>query len=164
MKILIAALCSLCLMAGWAQPTEQQASLMETGATASYPLAEFECRREAIYYEANPRSFNGQLAVANVILNRTADPRFPATICRVVGEGEARGRCQFSYRCDGAGETFGDAEKFRAATLAARTALERPGEDITRGAVYFHAASIATGWFGTLDRTVSLGGNIFYRG
>ena len=164
MKLLVAGLLSLSLVAGCVQSPEPSVSFLQTQDQATYPLAEFECLREAIYYEAGARSPDGQLAVANVIMNRAEDPRFPPTICKVVAEGEARGRCQFSYRCDGNSEDFGDAIKFRTATKAARLALEGEAGDVTKGAVYFHAASMPPGWFGTLKRTVALGGNIFYRG
>jgi len=164
MNALVPVLLVISLVAACGRSAEPQASFLETGTAAAYPLQDFECLREAIYYEAGARSPEGQRAVGHVILNRAKDPRFPSTVCQVIAEGQARGRCQFSYRCDGAGEDFGDAIKFRTASRAARAVLEGEGGDPTGGAVFFHAASIATGWFGTLDRTVALGGNIFYRG
>ena len=48
---------------------------------------EVECLTEAIYFEARGESFVGQLAVANVILERVRDSRFPPTVCEVVHAG-----------------------------------------------------------------------------
>lgn len=125
--------------------------------------AEFECLREAIYFEASASDSNGQHAVADVIINRSRDPRFPNTICGVISQGQDRGRCQFSYRCDSRSEKFHDEIKFTNATRVAENEAANPNEDITSGALYFHAARMAPGWFGTLTRTASYGGNIFYR-
>ena len=44
--------------------------------------------REAIYFEARSESFIGQLAVANVILERVSNKYFPNTICKVVKSGK----------------------------------------------------------------------------
>ena len=127
------------------------------------PTAEFECLREAIYFEAGGIGAGGGRAVADVILNRKADPRFPNSICGVVKEGEGKGRgCQFSYRCDNRSENFAEPLKLRLATKAAQDALQRKS-DSTNGALYFHSARIAPGWFATLERTGAFGGNIFYR-
>ncbi len=124
--------------------------------------ADFECLREAIYFEALPQSAKGQRAVADVILNRADDPRFPDTICGVIAEGQDRGRCQFSYRCDGRAENFPDVIKFDSSSRAAREALQNPDADITNGALYFHTTGMNPGWFASLDRTGEFGGHYFY--
>ncbi len=123
---------------------------------------EFSCLREAIYFEAGI-SEPGRLAVAHVVMNRAQDPRFPGTICGVIADGQSRGACQFSYRCDGTPETFPDRVKFALADAAARKAAVEGAEDPTKGALFFHAASMPPGWFKTLHRTGEFGGNIFYR-
>ncbi|MEM7616628.1 MAG: cell wall hydrolase [Pseudomonadota bacterium] len=131
-------------------------------ASTTYDEADFACLQEAIYHEASANSIDGGRAVANVILNRAQDPRFPDTVCGVISEGEAAGRCQFSYRCDGRPEAFPDKVKLANATEAANLALVNREEDVTSGALFFHAKWMPPGWFGTLRRTVTLGGNIFY--
>ena len=45
------------------------------------------CLSLNIYYEARNQPLRGQMAVAEVVLNRVADDRFPDTICEVVMEG-----------------------------------------------------------------------------
>lgn len=135
----------------------------EPETSRAYSQDEFQCLREAIYFEARASDTNGQHAVADVIKNRARDPRFPNTICGVISEGQARGACQFSYRCDSRSEKFYDDIKYANATKVAINAMENPEEDITKGSLYFHAARMAPGWFGTLIRTGNFGGNIFYR-
>ena len=45
------------------------------------------CLAEAVYYEARSESFEGKLAVANVVLERLRRKDFPNTICKVVHNG-----------------------------------------------------------------------------
>ncbi|MSU91152.1 hypothetical protein GE300_16305 [Rhodobacteraceae bacterium 2CG4] len=147
------------VVAACAAPQEDTISRTETETPAvSFTDADFTCLREAVYYEAAANSLSGQRAVANVILNRAEDPRFPNSVCGVVADG-----CQFSYRCDGKPEVFGDQVKLANATRATEVALANPQEDVTDGALFFHAKWMKPGWFATLRRTVALGGNIFYR-
>lgn len=149
---------ALSLAACTPPPKEQEVARTAT----TFAEDDFVCLREAIYHEAAANSTDGGRAVANVILNRAADPRFPDTVCGVIAEGEPEGRCQFSYRCDGRPETFPDKVKLDGATHAARIALANRAEDITDGALFFHAKWMPPGWFATLRRTVTMGGNIFY--
>jgi hypothetical protein len=56
------------------------------------------CLAQASYWESRGESFKDKIAVANVVMNRTRDPRFPNTACRVV-----RQNCQFRWHCAGLG-------------------------------------------------------------
>ena len=69
---------------------------------------EIECMAKNIYFEAAIESTAGQLAVAQVTLNRVKSKHYPNTVCEVVYEGPhhasghpKRDRCQFSWYCDG---------------------------------------------------------------
>lgn len=119
------------------------------------------CLAEAIYFEARGTGEVGRRAVGEVILNRAADDRFPNTICGVVDH-RYNGSCQFSYRCSGP-LTYNDSDALARSNATALTLLTDRGADITNGALFFHAAWMAPGWFGTLHRLGSFGGNIFYR-
>ena len=46
--------------------------------------AEHECLAGAVYFESKGESLQGQLSVAEVVLNRSRSGRFPASICGVV--------------------------------------------------------------------------------
>lgn len=57
---------------------------------------ESKCLAGAVYFEARAESLEGQLAVAEVVLNRAASGEYPATICEVVKQ-----PAQFSFVRDG---------------------------------------------------------------
>lgn len=61
-----------------------------------------KCLAEAIYFEARSETHRGQVAVAQVVLNRVKNPAYPATICDVVYQNRnLYNECQFSFACDG---------------------------------------------------------------
>lgn len=115
------------------------------------------CMAEAIYYEARGTGPVGTEAVGHVVLNRAESPEFPNSVCGVVAD-----RCQFAYRCDGAPENLANAEDRRKAIATAEKVLTG-APDITRGALFFHAAWAEPGWFNSRPRIGTFGGNIFYR-
>ncbi len=49
-------------------------------------MSEKECMMRAMYFESNRSSAEGMLAVGTVVMNRRDDPRYPKTICGVVGQ------------------------------------------------------------------------------
>lgn len=126
--------------------------------------AELNCLAEAVYYEARSEDAKGQLAVAEVVLNRVRDPNFPKTICGVVYQGRYRVTgCQFTFTCDGAlghkprGEAWGRA---RAVALHARLGLGKP---VTNGATHYHTNYVDPYWAPSLVETKKIGTHIFYR-
>lgn len=120
------------------------------------------CLAEAMYFEARGTGERGMRAVGEVILNRARDRRFPNTVCGVVDQRSGRS-CQFSYRCDGHPEVYRERGQKALAERIAHTLLTNRGQDITNGALYFHAARMRPGWFASLSRRGQFGGNIFYR-
>lgn len=138
------------ILAATAEPSQADGTAYRPGAMA--------CLAEAVYYESRGRSLKAGHAVAHVVLNRREHEEFPATVCGVVTED-----CQFSYRCDGRPENLADEAERERAFRVAKDALEAQAEDPTGGALFFHAETMPPGWFNTRDRTVEIGGNIFYR-
>ena len=65
--------------------------------------AERGCLAQAIYHEARGESEAGQMAVANVIVNRALSGKYPSTLCGVIYQNANKGRyrCQFTFACDG---------------------------------------------------------------
>ena len=49
--------------------------------------ASITCLAQAVYFEARDQPTIGQMAVAQVVLNRVHDSRWPDTVCEVVKEG-----------------------------------------------------------------------------
>ncbi len=156
MAAAMAALLILANCAGLGMTSTQAGKAVEISAS------EHSCLAEAIYFEAGSTNGAGRRAVGEVILNRAADPRFPATICGVVDQ-RYNGSCQFSYRCDNISEQFRSAEVKAASEGIATTLMADRGEDITNGALFFRAAWAGSSWFNTLDPRGQFGGNVFYR-
>jgi spore germination cell wall hydrolase CwlJ-like protein len=115
------------------------------------------CLAEAVYFEARGTGLTGESAVAHVVVNRAASAKFPKSICGVVGDG-----CQFSYRCDGRADVLAEPGARARAFKVAETVL-RGAPDITEGALFFHSAHAAPGWFNSRPRIGTFGGNVFYR-
>lgn len=124
---------------------------------------EWSCLTEAIYFEARGESLRGQVAVAEVILNRRDSPEFPGTICEVLDQGvHKRGKCQFSYNCDGLHEVFHEEDAHRKAALIANEMLEGFELNLTNGALYYHSVSVRPGWSKKLIRTARIGDHYFF--
>jgi spore germination cell wall hydrolase CwlJ-like protein len=126
--------------------------------------AELQCLAEAIYFESRGEPLEGQVAVAEVVLNRVDDRRFPKTVCGVTNPGVGSGRgCQFSYACDGNSDVMKSAvARQRAEKLASLMLADRP-RTVTDGATYFHTRSVRPSWSRKFARTTSIGHHIFYR-
>lgn len=126
--------------------------------------AEWDCLTQALYFEARGESISGQMAVAEVILNRVDDRRYPRTICGVIRQGEERRhRCQFSYMCDGKLETVTDGVAWRRMGKIARLMLDGRPRFLTDGATHYHATHVEPFWASRLVQTVWIGRHKFYR-
>ncbi len=124
--------------------------------------AQWECLARAIYFEARGETLAGQVAVAEVVLNRTDSPAYPRTVCAVVGQ-RGGGGCQFSHVCDGAPDVMADPEARRTAGKIAAAMLAGAPRRLTGGATHFHALSVRPGWAGRFPRTATIGAHVFYR-
>lgn len=129
---------------------------------------EFQCLTEAIYFEARSEPASGQVAVAQVILNRVESPLYPGTICDVVYQNDhLRNRCQFSFACDGKDEAMDESEAYADAVVVAKKAMAcdpncREGEGGVAISTHYHADYVAPGWAKKFEQTGSVGRHIFY--
>ena len=125
------------------------------------------------YHEAKNQSMIGQVATAQVVMNRVADRRYPNTVCEVVKQGPkykgsdvpVRHKCQFSWFCDGkSDEPKKDSEAWFKAQDYARIVLSgRIVLDVTEGATHYHATYVRPSWAKTKTRTTRIESHIFYR-
>jgi spore germination cell wall hydrolase CwlJ-like protein len=123
--------------------------------------AEWECLTEALYFEARGESLEGQIAVAEVILNRADSPLYPRTVCGVVKQ-RGGGGCQFSYVCRGKTKM----REKGAADLAGRIAramLDGAPRILTDGATHFHTRAVKPSWSKRFAKTAAIGAHLFYR-
>ena len=129
----------------------------------------FKCLVEAIYHEARSEPFIGQLAVANVILERVNLAHFPHSICEVVHAGHRwkgniiKNRCAFSYFCDGKKEWYSmDKKAIDIAYNVASLAMQGVMVFSTLGGTHYHASYVAPSWSNHLERLEQIGTHIFY--
>ncbi|PHS25850.1 MAG: cell wall hydrolase [Robiginitomaculum sp.] len=122
------------------------------------------CMSMAIYYEARSESVSGQLAVAQVVLNRVKHRAYPDNICDVVFEGSTRATgCQFTFTCDGSMRALPRQtgwDRSRKAAIHAMLGMS----DVTIGrATHYHTVEVKPYWSSTLLRTANIGMHVFYR-
>jgi spore germination cell wall hydrolase CwlJ-like protein len=127
---------------------------------------DLECLALNIYREAGYEPFEGKVAVAQVTLNRVADPRFPNTVCGVVYEKTAvysKVICQFSWYCDAnhRNRKINDQAYADSYSVAKKVYLEGFKLDSLNKALYYHADYVSPNW--KLERIAKIGAHIFYR-
>jgi hypothetical protein len=126
--------------------------------------AQRACLAKAIYFEARGESLAGQVAVAEVILNRVDSASYPNTVCGVVRQGEERRTgCQFSFMCDGKPERMQDDNARQLANAIAYLLMEGRPRVLTANATHFHTTWVSPSWSKRLVRTARIGDHIFYR-
>lgn len=136
----------------------------EAGELSGNARKERLCLAQAIYYEARNQPVMGRLAVADVVLNRVDDERFPDTICGVVFQGaEKRRGCQFSFACDGSMKRSREARSWSEAEHLADVIYRGFRPPLTRFATFYHADYVAPYWAKVFDETTVIGDHIFYR-
>ncbi len=113
-----------------------------------------ECMTRAMYFEANRSSREGLLAVGTVVMNRVASPKFPNTVCGVVGQ---RGQ-------------FAPGVLTRPMNEKARKEIEAVADEVLAGkrhgpvedAKFFHQEGLTFSYDNMHYVTVA-GGNAFYK-
>jgi N-acetylmuramoyl-L-alanine amidase len=129
------------------------------------------CLAQNIYYEARGSNLADQAAVADVVLNRVEDSRYPNTVCGVVQQGEKhasgqmiRNRCQFSWYCDGRSDYPTDKDSWVEAQQTAYMMIyHRDYRGLTEGATHYHATYVQPRWARELQLVGRIGEHIFYR-
>ena len=126
---------------------------------------EMRCLATAIYFEARSEPIKGQLAVAQVIMNRVRSRYYADTVCGVVYEGaHRRNSCQFSFACDGLADKPKDKKRWVIA--------EKLSTKVTSGKIWltdigyashYHANYVRPKWRRHMKKIKQIGVHIFYR-
>jgi spore germination cell wall hydrolase CwlJ-like protein len=136
------------------------ASLDAAVAAQDAPAAvegDLACLAGAIYFESKGEPLAGQLAVADVIINRTKSGRFADTICGVVTQPG-----QFSFVRGGKIPHIDlNRKAYRTALAVAQVALAKAWDNPAPDALYFHAKRVRPGW--GLAKVASIGHHVFFR-
>jgi spore germination cell wall hydrolase CwlJ-like protein len=126
-------------------------------------LPELVCLALAVYYEARSEPFPGQVAVAEVVLNRAKSARYPDDVCGVVTQGgTARHRCQFSYYCDGKPESPQHRHAWRRAVAIAKLTRNGVISAKVEDATHYHATYAEPYWRDHFDHIATIGRHLFY--
>ncbi|MBK5931445.1 cell wall hydrolase [Halochromatium salexigens] len=135
-----------------------------TSDTAAHTNEDLQCLALNIYHEARSEPLSGQIAVAQVTLNRVASKAFPQSVCGVVKQGgQKRNSCQFSWWCDGKSDQPTEQQAWRRSLALGRRVLADQAPDPTNGALYYHADYVAPKWSRSFQRTAQIGRHLFYR-
>jgi Cell Wall Hydrolase len=124
-----------------------------------------KCLANAVYFESRGESVRGQIAVAQVVLNRSFSGYYPNDVCGVVYQ-NARRRlaCQFTFACDGIPDVVTEpdawdrATRIATATLGGKVWLPEIGK-----ATHYHASWVHPWWVRTMRKLTRIGVHSFYR-
>ncbi len=119
---------------------------------------EAECLAASVYFESKGEPLEGQLAVAEVIINRAeSGGRFPPSICKVVFQ---KGQFHF-VRGGGFPPIAKSSHAWREAVAIAQIAMSDAWESRASNAMFFHARRVSPSW--NKVRIAQLGNHVFYR-
>ena len=120
---------------------------------------QFECLASAVYFESRGEPLEGQLAVAEVILNRVASGRFRSTICQVVTQPS-----QFSFvRRGQIPQAPRSSAAWQRAVAIARIAIDNLHDVTGDDSLFFHATYVRPAWGRANARIARIGNHVFYR-
>tara|TARA_R110000824_G_scaffold11981_2_gene52700 strand:- start:1422 stop:1835 length:414 start_codon:yes stop_codon:yes gene_type:complete len=129
------------------------------------------CLSLAIYFEARNQPLEGQVAVAQVVLNRVADDRYPNKVCEVVmqtSKYRASGHpklnsCQFSFFCDGKSDIPTDMDAYRWSQHVALGVLYGGFSNPVEKATHYHTVYVSPKWRWIKEPVTLIGDHIFYK-
>ncbi|NKX62950.1 cell wall hydrolase [Labrenzia sp. 5N] len=126
---------------------------------------EQRCLAEAIYFEARGESEDGQVAVAQVVLNRVKNPAYPDSICGVVYQNRhKRNRCQFSFACDGIKDRISSPTAWATAQKLARDVADgKRYSKMVDASTHYHATYVNPRWAKSMAKRGKVGLHIFYK-
>jgi len=124
-----------------------------------------KCMAEAIYFESRGEPKRGQIAVAQVVLNRVFSGYYPTDVCGVVYQNAHRyNACQFTFACDSVKDVINDPPLWKQAQDISRDMLDGRLwlEDIGKS-THYHAYWVNPWWVGTMRKLSRIGVHTFYR-
>ncbi len=136
-----------------------------TPTTLATSNKQLQCLATAIYFEARGEPYRGQVAVAQVVINRVKHKLYPNTICGVVYQNQRkRNACQFSFACDGIPERINEKKAWKQALDIARKVTN--GElylTEVANATHYHATYVRPKWAKRMTKLTQIGIHKFYR-
>jgi len=124
-----------------------------------------KCLTEAIYFEARGEAVRGQIAVAQVVMNRTFSGFYPNTVCGVVYQNKHRHlACQFTFACDNVADVVREPDMWDRARKIAKAMLD--GQiwlpEVAKS-THYHAYYVRPSWVSEMTKMYRFGVHTFYR-
>jgi spore germination cell wall hydrolase CwlJ-like protein len=124
-----------------------------------------KCLTEAIYFEARGEAVRGQIAVAQVVLNRAFSGFYPSTVCGVVYQNKHRHlACQFTFACDDVADVVREPGMWDRASKIAKAMLD--GQlwlpEVAKS-THYHAYWVHPSWVHEMKKMYRFGVHTFYR-
>ncbi len=124
-----------------------------------------KCLAEAVYFEARGEAVRGQIAVAQVVLNRAFSGKYPDTVCGVVYQNKHRHlACQFTFACDNNPDVIREPDMWDRAQKISKAMLD--GQlwlpEVDRS-THYHAYWVRPSWVSEMKKTYKFGVHTFYR-
>lgn len=124
-----------------------------------------KCLAEAVYFESRGEPERGQVAVAQVVMNRVFSGYYPADVCRTVYQNANRKlACQFTFACDNVRDVVTEPELWKQAVRIADDMLDgKVWDDKVGKATHYHAQSVRPRWVREMRKLDRIGEHTFYR-
>jgi spore germination cell wall hydrolase CwlJ-like protein len=132
------------------------AALVDQNSGSETASEDDKCLATTVYYESKGEPLDGQLAVAQTILNRAASGRFADSVCGVV-----RQPGQFSFLHGSDMPSVPHNDSWARAVAIARIARDGLWKQIAPAALYFHARRVSPGW--SKVKIAAVGNHVFFR-
>ncbi|MEW6255093.1 MAG: cell wall hydrolase [Pseudomonadota bacterium] len=124
-----------------------------------------KCLAEAIYFESRGEPKRGQIAVAQVIVNRVFSGYYPNDVCKAVYQNAHRHlACQFTFACDNVKDVIREPDMWVQAKQIASDMLDGKLwlESVGR-ATHYHAYWVRPNWISEMRKLDKIGVHTFYR-
>jgi len=124
-----------------------------------------KCLANAVYFEARGEPVRGQIAVAQVVMNRVFSPFYPNDVCGVVYQNSHRHlACQFTFACDGIPDIVTEPDAWARAQRIAHDMLDGKlwMPDVAK-ATHYHAYWVHPSWVNEMKKLYKFGVHTFYR-
>jgi spore germination cell wall hydrolase CwlJ-like protein len=124
-----------------------------------------KCLTDAVYFEARGEAVRGQIAVAQVVMNRAFSGFYPSTVCGVVYQNKHRHlACQFTFACDNVADVVREPDMWDRAKKIAKAMLD--GQlwlpEVAKS-THYHAYWVRPSWVNEMKKMYKFGVHTFYR-
>ncbi|MBI5262262.1 MAG: cell wall hydrolase [Bradyrhizobium sp.] len=124
-----------------------------------------KCLADAVYFESRGEAVRGQIAVAQVVMNRVFSGKYPNTVCGVVYQNKYRHfACQFTFACDNNADVIREPDMWERARKIAKAMLDgviwlpEVGKS-----THYHAYWVRPSWVAEMKKMYKFGVHTFYR-